>query len=212
MNHKSFLTHWIIGCLLVCVPPLHAATFNVLDYGAVGDDKTDNTAAFAKCMEAIIAAGGGRMFLPDGIYHGRITINLAAALQCRLENVFIHTGVYNVQSAKPVHGAKGLITPTNNNAALTLLRNVTVTGYHTGITVSGKHGFSIAQLNIENPGPLQTGAHNEWQKAAHDLNDPNNLATGDINWWVVLGNAGAVDAFTRNGASGIRTRRIGSEP
>ena len=34
---------------------LHAATvksrtFNVLNYGAVGDDKTDNTAAFSACL------------------------------------------------------------------------------------------------------------------------------------------------------------------
>ena len=34
-------------------------TLNVLDYGAVGDDKTDNTKAFSACMKAVIAAGGG---------------------------------------------------------------------------------------------------------------------------------------------------------
>jgi len=49
-------------------------TFNVLNYGAVGDDKTDNTAAFSACLKAVIAAGGGKMFIPDGIYRGRIII------------------------------------------------------------------------------------------------------------------------------------------
>ena len=48
--------------------------FNVLKYGAVGDDKTDNTAAFSACIKAVIEAGGGRMFLPDGVYRGRIII------------------------------------------------------------------------------------------------------------------------------------------
>ena len=34
-------------------------TFNVLNYGAVGDDKTDNTAAFSACLKAVIEVGGG---------------------------------------------------------------------------------------------------------------------------------------------------------
>jgi Pectate lyase superfamily protein len=328
--------------LLACSLSVQAAVFNVREYGALADDKTDNTAAFSKCMDALIAAGGGQMLLPEGVYRGRITIppvskpmpswltveivgegeppaifgtignfplrnkgtilkclddsgpavisaapspnalymkfsgvhvvlrnldvrtydnpaisgiDLHHALQCRLENVFINTGVYNVQSSQPTHGTKGLVTPANNNAALTLLRNLTVTGYHTGIvvnehthgdhivlgsnihglefatahhasrfdrvsamrnthhiTVTGKHGFSIGQLNIENSGPGQTDARNEWQKVAHDLNDPQNLGTGDITYWVVLGGVGAVEDFTRNGGTHILTRRIGAEP
>jgi hypothetical protein len=55
--------------------------FNVLEYGAMGDDKTDNTEAFSACLKAVIAAGGGKMYLPDG--------------------------VYNVQASKPTHDTKG---------------------------------------------------------------------------------------------------------
>lgn len=33
--------------------------FNALDYGAVGDDRTDNTEAFSACLAAVIGAGGG---------------------------------------------------------------------------------------------------------------------------------------------------------
>jgi hypothetical protein len=322
--------------------PASAGVFNVHDYGAVGDDQTDNTAAFSKCLDAVIAAGGGRMYLPSGIYRGRITIppvskpvpswitveivgegeptpvfgtignfplqnkgsivkclaesgaavisvsrssdslyggfsavnvvlrnldvrtydnpgiggiNLHFALQCRIENVFINTGIYNVQAAKPAHGTKGLVTPANNNAALTILKNVTVTGYSTGIVanehtdadhimvgsninglefptahhasrfgrvcafrntchvaVTGKHGFSIAQLDIERAGPKQTDANNAWQATVHDLNDPGNLGIGDINYWVVIGDVGAVDEFSRNGGATIRARRIGAAP
>lgn len=39
----------------------------------------------------------------------------------------------------PTHGAKGLVTPANNRA-LTILRNMTVTGYRTGIVVH-KHAY-----------------------------------------------------------------------
>ncbi|MCX6880515.1 MAG: glycosyl hydrolase family 28-related protein, partial [Verrucomicrobia bacterium] len=202
---------------------MKSRTFNVLKYGAMGDDKTDNTEAFSTCLKAMIAAGGGRMYLPDGVYRGQLTIppvsrplpswitieiigesepatvwgtvgafplqqsgtiikslptpgaavisvspapdtvfggfsavhvvlrnldvrtcdnpdrdgiDLRHALQCKLENVFINTGVYNVQASKPTHDTKGLITPSCNNAALTILRNVAVTGYHTGIVVN----------------------------------------------------------------------------
>ena len=329
------------------IPPARASeprVFNVIAYGAVGDDQTDNTAAFSKCLEAVIAAGGGRMYLPDGVYRGRIIIppvakptpswitveitgesepapvlgtignfplqthgtivtslategdavitaaspskaqalygpfsgvyvvlrnldvrtyddpaisgiDLAYAMQCRLENVFINTGVYSVQASKPTHGTKGLVTPLSNNAALTILRNVAVTGYDTGIvvyehtdgdsinlganinglafafahhasrfgrvcaqrcthavSVTGAHGFSIQQLDIERAGPQQTNATNQWQLTASDVNDPGNLGVADINYWVVIGNVGARDVFTKNGGASVQARRIGAPP
>lgn len=42
--------------------------FNVLDYGAVADGKTKNTAAFAKAIAAAKDAGGGTVFVPAGKY------------------------------------------------------------------------------------------------------------------------------------------------
>ena len=311
-------------------------SFNVLHYGATGDDKTDNTQAFSACLKAIVEVGGGRMFIPDGIYRGRIIIpgtrdwitieiageseptpifgtigaspfpsngtiikcisksgpavisvnnspeklymtfsgvnvsirnldvrtyddpgiggiDLRNAAQCKLENVFVNTDRYNVQASKPTHGTCGLVTPACNNAALTVLRNVIVTGYHTGIqvnehtdgdninlasnvnglefafahhasrfgrvgvyrctrsvTVTGKHGFCIEQLDIEIAGPGQTDRDNQWQATDFNIHDPNNLGIGDINYWVVEGNVGAVDKFARNGGKHIRARRIGS--
>lgn len=203
-------------------PASQPHVFNARDFGAVGDDKTDNTAAFSKCLAALVAAGGGRMALPDGVYRGRIVIppvskptpswitveiagesepasvfgtignfplqnkgaivkcletegaavisaaspakplyggfsgvyvvirnldvrtydnpaisgvDLGSAMQCRLENVFINTGVYNVRAAEPTHHTIGLVTPLRDNAALTILRNVVVSGYDTGIVV-----------------------------------------------------------------------------
>ena len=328
------------GKLSSTVGTAEARVFNVLKYGAVGDDKTDNTAAFSACLKAVIAVGGGRMVLPAGVYRGGIVIpavskpmpswitveitgeleptpvfgtigsfpllnngvivkslskagpavisassspaslyggvsavnvvirnldvrtyddpgiggiDLQYALQCRIENVFVNTGLYNVQASKPTHGTSGLITPAVNNAALTILRNVVVTGYHTGIvvnehtdgdnivvasninglefrfahhasrfgrvgtyrnthhiSVSGRHGFLIEQMNTEQPGPGQTDAKNAWQTLVSDVDDPKNLGIAEINYWVVEGNVGAVDRFTRNGGTSIQARRIGS--
>jgi hypothetical protein len=80
------------------------------------------------------------------------------------------------------------------------------------VTVSGRHGFSIAQLNTEQPGTGQTNAGNVWQTLVSDVHDPDNLGVGDINYWVVEGNRGAVNSFVRKGGDSIRARRIGSAP
>ncbi len=244
-------------------------------FGTIGNFPLQSKGTIIKCLEkkggAVISASPS----PDALYShfsgvyvvirnldvrtydnpGISGIDLHHAMQCRIENVFVNTGVYNVQASQPTHGTKGLVTPANSNAALTILRNVTVTGYGTGIvvnkhtdgesimvgstihglefvtahhasrfgrvcafrnthhvTVSGEHGFSIGQLDIENAGPRQTDAHNAWQKTIHDVNDPANLGTGDITYWVVVGNVGAVDTFSKNGGASIRTRRIGAAP
>ena len=207
---------------MVAAAPVFAGekrVFNAVDYGAVGDDKSDNTKAFSICLGEVIKSGGGRMYLPAGVYRGRIIIpgtkqwitveilgeseptpvfgtigafpfpkngtiiqclsqtgaavisaantpeklyhsfsganvslknldvrtydnpgisgiDLKHAAQCKLENVFVNTDRYNVQASKPTHGTAGIITPACNNGALTILRNVIVTGYHTGILVN----------------------------------------------------------------------------
>jgi len=180
--------------------------FSAADFGAVDDGVTNSTAAFSACIEALIAAGGGRMLLPVsrlGIYRGNIIIppmsvwttveivggvqptpafgtvgaaslcsncshavvqsltegadpaaapaaitvsaggsgyesfsnvylviqnvevrtannpnasgiDAGCAQQCSIQNVFVNTGVYGVQAARPTHGTSGLITPTCN--------------------------------------------------------------------------------------------------
>lgn len=312
--------------------------FNANDYGAVGDDETDNTEAFSACVQAAIEAGGGRIVIPDGIYRGRLIIpgtqewitveivgsseptpvfgtigdfpfpqngtilkcrsksgpavisaantpgklyqsfsgvnviirkldirtydnpgiggvDLRHAAQCKLEDVFVNTDCYNVQASNPTRGAAGIVTPARNNAAMTVLRNVVVTGYHDGIVVnehtdgdnivvasninglhfmaahhasrfarvgtyrnrhhlrvSGPHGFSIAQMNTEMPGPGQTNEVNAWQTLVSDLEDPRNFGVGDINYWVVEGGTGAVDRLIKNGGASIHARRIGTPP
>ena len=45
-----------------------AATFNVKDYGAVGDGAKKDTAAIAKAIAACAKAGGGTVLLPPGRY------------------------------------------------------------------------------------------------------------------------------------------------
>lgn len=43
-------------------------TFNVRDFGAVGDGATDDTEAIQAAIDAAEAAGGGTVYFPAGDY------------------------------------------------------------------------------------------------------------------------------------------------
>ena len=48
------------------LPVIPNATFNINNYGAVGDGRTMNTAAIQKTIDAASAAGGGMVLVPAG--------------------------------------------------------------------------------------------------------------------------------------------------
>jgi polygalacturonase len=48
------------------LPVIPGATFNVTNYGAIGDGKTMNTAAVQKTIDTAAAAGGGTVLVPAG--------------------------------------------------------------------------------------------------------------------------------------------------
>lgn len=50
------------------LPKIPDRTFNIVDYGAVGDGKTVNTEAITKAIQACSAAGGGKLVVPKGTF------------------------------------------------------------------------------------------------------------------------------------------------
>ncbi|CAM3298266.1 glycosyl hydrolase family 28-related protein [Occultella aeris] len=48
--------------------PATTSSFDVRDFGALGDGSTDDTQAFRDTVAAVAAAGGGRMHVPAGVY------------------------------------------------------------------------------------------------------------------------------------------------
>ena len=93
--------------------------FNVLNYGAVGDDKTDNTNAFSACVKAVIDAGGGRMYLPAGVYRGRISIPVVGS------DRWIALEIVGESQPATVFGTVGRFKLHNNN---TIVKSLATSG------------------------------------------------------------------------------------
>ncbi len=65
---RSFLAFCLVALAPVFAASTTSAVFNPADFGAVGDATTNNTAAFAKTMAAVKAAGGGTVWVTAGRY------------------------------------------------------------------------------------------------------------------------------------------------
>lgn len=62
-------------------------------------------------------------------------IQALSAIQLTLENVFVDTGVYNVQASQPIIHSGGIVMPGHSNGAMSYLKNVWVSGYYYGIVL-----------------------------------------------------------------------------
>ncbi len=63
--------------------PAKADLFNVKDYGAVGDGKTDDTRGLKKAIATAFANGGGIVFIPDGEYRITEELDLGKGVELR---------------------------------------------------------------------------------------------------------------------------------
>src|SRR3974390_2291429 len=88
--------------LLMCAAPA-PDQYSVLDFGAKGDGKTDDTAAFQKALDAASKAGGGVVYAPRGNYFfaGHLSVPGAVTLKGMWESVPSHVGIRNNGAAKP---------------------------------------------------------------------------------------------------------------
>jgi hypothetical protein len=82
------------------------ATWNVMDFGAVPDGVTDNTAAFQKALDAAGNANGATVLAPTGRYSfaGSLTIPKEVALRGVFAYAPSHAGVRDNSPEKPVCG------------------------------------------------------------------------------------------------------------
>jgi len=78
--------------------------YTVHDFGAKGDGKTDDTAAFQKAMDTASQAGGGVVYAPRGNYFfaGHLNVPNAVTLKGVWESVPSHTGIRDGTTPKPM--------------------------------------------------------------------------------------------------------------
>ncbi|MBN2313432.1 MAG: hypothetical protein JXM79_05845 [Sedimentisphaerales bacterium] len=109
--------------------------FNVRDYGAAGDGRTDDTDAFQKALDVAGQAGGGIVLAPRGnyLFKGHLNIPNAVTLAGIWQSVPAHNGIRNPGLPKPTDdGTTFLITGSANKedgpAFITLNTNSTLKG------------------------------------------------------------------------------------
>lgn len=108
---------------------------SVKDYGAVGDGKADETAAFQNALDAVGKAGGGTVSVPRGnyLFRGTLEVPQAVTLAGVWESVSAHNGIRDKGLPKPtddgttllVTGGKG---KEEGKAFVTLNTNSTLKG------------------------------------------------------------------------------------
>ena len=100
----------IVFALIGIAMPLSAApssdSYSVVDFGAKGDGKTDDTASFQKALDAAGQVGGGVVYAPRGNYFfaGHLNVPGGVTLKGIWESVPSHVGLRNKDAAKPTDG------------------------------------------------------------------------------------------------------------
>ncbi len=93
----------------------NADIYSVLEYGAKGDGKTDDTTAFQNAMDAAGKAGGGIVYAPRGNYFfsGHLNVPKAVTLKGVWESVPSHVGIRNPGAPKPTDDGTTLLATEN---------------------------------------------------------------------------------------------------
>jgi hypothetical protein len=174
--------------LLLCASLLSSAApapdqYSVLDFGAKGDGKTDDAAAFQKALDTASHAGGGVVYAPRGNYFfaGHLSVPGAVTLKGVWESVPSHVGIRNRGAAKPTDdGTTFLVTESrgkeDGSPFITLNTDSTLKGvviyypeqdpaeepspYPWAIAMRGKNPAVLA-VELLNPYNGIDAAHNE---------------------------------------------------
>lgn len=136
MTNKSWFASF--GAALLTLTTAFAADpdiFNVRDFGAAADGKTDDTAAFQRALDAAGKAGGGTVHAPRGNYFfaGHLDVPNAVTLEGMWVSVPAHNGIRDHGLPKPTDdGTTFLVTENEGTeegpAFITLHVNSTLKG------------------------------------------------------------------------------------
>ena len=136
MKHFFSRTRLPLCAAITLAMVARSAEFSsVLDFGAKGDGKTDDTGAFQKALNKAGNEGGGVVFAPRGNYMfaGHLTVPNAVTLKGIWESVPSHVGIRNAGAPKPTDdGTTFLVTADpgkeDGRPFITLNNNTTLKG------------------------------------------------------------------------------------
>ena len=183
MRIHTYLLTALMSATLVAGAAPAPDLFSVRDFGAAGDGKTDDTAAFQKALEAAKQAGGGVVYAPRGNYFftGHLEVPGAVTLKGVWESVPSHVGIRDQGAPKPMDdGTTFLVTENagkeDGPAFITLHDNSTLKGvviyyplqdpaqepqpYPWAIAMRGKNP-AVLEVELLNPYNGIDAAHNE---------------------------------------------------
>jgi len=142
---------------------IKGSTFNVQDYGAVGDGTTNDTAAIQAAAAAIQAAGGGTLYFPAGTYSvfANTTGNLCSFTGLNGIACIGYGATIAVPSSKAITASEGtfflfnsciniLVDGFATNGPVLDVSSATVKGYEFVRCVNGCKNISMPNNKVKN--------------------------------------------------------------
>ena len=125
----------LLGTACLAAASDNFGSYAVQDFGAIGDGKTDATAAFQKALDTAAQSGGGVVYAPRGnyLFSGHLKVPRAVTLKGIWESVPSHVGLRNAGGDRPTDdGTTFLVTENagkeDGNPFITLNDNATLKG------------------------------------------------------------------------------------
>jgi polygalacturonase len=146
------------------LPKIPKHTFNLADFGAVGDGTTLNTAAFEKAIAAVKKAGGGRLVVPAGVFVtgpvalcSSLELHLSEDATIKAPETFAALGLPDPATCKTQDELNAKFTTPKPLINGRNLHDVAITGTGT-IDGSGEHWWAWSERAARKLAKAQPGA------------------------------------------------------
>ena len=144
-------------------PKIPDRTFNLADFGAVGDGRKLNTAAFKQAVAAVAKAGGGRLVVPKGEFRtapfslcSNLDLHLEAGALIQAPETFEELGLPHPSTFKTQAEASARVKAPDPLISGRNLHDVALTGTGT-IDGSGRHWWEWSERAARNVAKTQPG-------------------------------------------------------